>query len=53
MACTDGIDDSEWIDFNEETTSSPKSIHGIQSRLLTTVSIRVDLYEEVTGKKVG
>jgi Plavaka transposase len=52
-ARTDGIDDSEWIDFNEETTSSPKSIHGIQSRLSTTASIRVDLYEEVTGKKAG
>ena len=50
---TDGIDDGEWIDLNEETMPSPKSIHGIQSRLSTAASIRVDLYEEVTGKKAG
>ena len=50
---TDGIDDSEWIDLDEETMPSPKSIHRIQSRLSTTSSIRVDLYEEVTGKKAG
>ena len=50
---TEGIDDSEWIDLNEETMLSPKSNYQIQSRLSTTVLIRVDLYEEVTGKKVG
>ena len=50
---TEGIDDSEWIDLNEETIPSPKSNYQIQSRLSTTVSIRVDLYEEVTGKKAG
>ena len=50
---TDDINNSEWIDLNEETMPSPKSIHGIQSRLSTTASIRVDLYEEVTGKKAG
>ena len=50
---TEGIDNSEWIDLNEETIPSPKSNYQIQSRLSTTVSIRVDLYEEVTGKKAG
>jgi hypothetical protein len=49
----DGIDDRGWIDLNEETIPSPKPIHRIQSRLSTTASIRVDLYEEVTGKKAG
>ena len=52
-APTDGIDDSEWIDLDEEIMPSLKSIHRIQSRLSTTASIKVDLYEEVTGKKAG
>ena len=52
-APTDGIDDSEWIDLDEEIMPSLKSIHQIQSRLSTTASIKVDLYEEVTGKKAG
>src|SRR5580692_9416959 len=52
-AQTDGIDDGEWIDLNEETMPSPKSIYRIQSRLSTAASIRVDLYKEVTGKKAG
>jgi Plavaka transposase len=38
--------DSEWIDLNEDTISG-------QSRLSTTASIRIDSYEEVTGKKAG
>ena len=52
-AQTDSIDNSEWIDLNEETIPSSKSIHRIPSRLSTTTSIRIDLYEEVTGKKAG
>jgi hypothetical protein len=52
-AQTDGIDDNEWIDLNEDTMPSPKSIHRIQSRLSTTKSIIVNSYEEVTGKKAG
>ena len=50
---TEGINDSEWINLNEETMLSPKSNYRIQSRLSTIVLIRVDLYEEVTGKKAG
>ena len=50
---TDRIDDDEWIDLDEDSTSSPKSICGNQSRLSTTASIRIDSYEEVTGKKAG
>jgi hypothetical protein len=52
-AQTDSIDDSKWIDLNEDTTPSPKTIHQIRSRLSTTTSIRVNSYEEVTGKKAG
>ena len=44
----DNIDNSEWIDLNEDTTPSP-----IQSKLSTTASMRVDSYEKVTGKKAG
>ena len=50
---TDHIDDGEWIDLDEDTMSNPKSIHGIQSRLSTTASMRIDSYEEVTRKKAG
>jgi hypothetical protein len=50
---TEGIDDSEWIDLNEETMPSSKSNYQIQSRLSTIASIRVNSYEEVTGKKAG
>ena len=50
---TDHIDDGEWIDLDEDPTSSPKLIHRNQSRLSTTVSMRIDSYEEITGKKAG
>ena len=50
---TDHIDDGKWIDLDEDPTSSPKLIHRNQSRLSTTVSIRIDSYEEITGKKAG
>ena len=50
---TDHIDDGEWIDIDEDPMSSPKLIHRNQSRLSTTVSMRIDSYEEVTGKKAG
>jgi hypothetical protein len=49
----DRKDDGEWIDVDEDIiTSSPKS-YGIQSKLSTTASIRIDSYEEVTRKKAG
>jgi Plavaka transposase len=52
--CTDNsIDGGEWIDVDEDTTSSAKSIYGIQSRLSTTASMRIDSYEKVTRKKAG
>ena len=36
---TEGIDNSEWIDLNEETIPSPKSNYQIQSRLLCHVHV--------------
>ena len=57
MDRTDRIDDSidggEWIDVDEDTMLSAKSIYRIQSRLSTTASMRIDSYEEVTRKKAG
>jgi hypothetical protein len=50
---TEGIDDSKWIDLNEEAIPSSKSNYQFQSRLSTMALIRVDSYEEVTGKKAG
>jgi hypothetical protein len=48
--------DSAWIDIIEDAMDSrpcPLLTHQVQSRLSTTASIRIELYEEVTGRRAG
>ena len=47
------IEDGDWIDIIEDDTPRPLLTCQIQSRLSTTASMRIELYEEVTGKKAG
>ena len=46
-------EDENWIDINEDTSSSYASVPQMQSRLSTTTSARIKSYEEVTGKSAG
>ena len=43
----------EWIDINDDTSSSYVSVPQTQSRLSTTTSARIESYEEATGKSTG
>jgi hypothetical protein len=43
----------EWIDINDDTSSSYVSVPQTQSRLLTTTSAKIESYKEVTGKSAG
>jgi hypothetical protein len=46
-------EDGNWIDINEDTNSSYASVPQMQSKLLTTTSAKIKLYEEVTGKSAS
>jgi hypothetical protein len=50
---TEDIEDGDWIDIIEDDAPRPLLTCRIQSRLATTASMRIELYEEVTGKKAG
>jgi hypothetical protein len=50
---TEDIEDGDWIDIVEDDAPRPLSTCQNQSRLSTTASIRIESYEEVTGKKAG
>jgi hypothetical protein len=47
------IEDKDWVDINDDTSSSYISVPQMQNRLSTMTLVRIELYEEVMGKCAG